>query len=870
MDYNSWVATLREVLQEEDKRLTLRNGHWEVVDRKALWKVLGSRIFDTHLDQLKVCVVEVLSEIDPQFELPADDRYAASIHGKILKHSSDLRQGLAETLALLGNYGNVLVNCSQHRAEKIAILSIREIFDQAVWQLWGSLDSLLPTLAEAAPSEFLSKVEDALRQTQCPFDNLFAQEGKGIMGRNYMTGLLWALESLSWSREYLTRVALILAELASHDPGGNWGNRPANSLITILLPWYPQTLAPMDKRIASIKAIKTDFPDVAWKVLLSLLPNQHQTSFGAHKPRWRNSLPKDWKPEVTNKEYQDQVTAYAEIAVEMARNNLDRLNELVGNLDNLPEPSFDVILEHLASAAITELPESQRLPIWISLMDFVQKHKKFADAKWALSADLVARIEATANKLSPTSLEGLHCRLFSERDFDLYDEKGNWEEQSKKLEEKRQKAIREILNASGFRGVMDFVATVESPNQVGLALGVVTENDIDIQVLPAYLDVDNVHYQQFVHNFIWSRFLRQGWQWVDAMDRSKWSLMQSCQFLIYLPFENRTWQRANKWLGESEAMYWQKVPANPYQTESDLLFAVDKLLEASRPHAAIDCLHYRLYKKMPLDSLRTVKALLAAVITKESAHSTDFHNITELINALQNDTQTDVNDLFKVEWAYLPLLNRHGGTKPKLLEKRLSTDPEFFCEVIRLIYRSKYEEKKDELDESKAAITSNAWRLLQEWKRIPGLQEDGSFSTKDFESWIECVKGQCKESGHFEVAMVKVGEVLLYCPPDSQGLWINQAVARALNAKDAENMRSGFRTEVFNSRGVHWVDPTGRPEHEIAAEWRKKANAVENAGFARFAAILRELSKSYEREAERIIEEHKSEDKIIEAKNEQS
>jgi hypothetical protein len=75
--------------------------------------------------------------------------------------------------------------------------------------------------------------------------------------------------------------------------------------------------------------------------------------------------------------------------------------------------------------------------------------------------------------------------------------------------------------------------------------------------------------------------------------------MQSCQFLMYLPFETETWQRAAAWLGTYEKTYWKKVPVNPFQTVSDLLFAVDKLLEALRPQAAIDCLHYRLYKRCP-------------------------------------------------------------------------------------------------------------------------------------------------------------------------------------------------------------------------------------------------------------------------------
>ena len=132
------------------------------------------------------------------------------------------------------------------------------------------------------------------------------------------------------------------------------------------------------------------------------------------------------------------------------------------------------------------------------------------------------------------------------------------------------------------------------------------------------------------------------------------------------------------------------------------------------------------------------------------------------------------SDLFRIEWAYLQLLNRPGsGAEPKLLEKRLATQPEFFSEVIGLVYRSNNEEKRDgKPGEREKAIATNAWRLLHEWKRPPGLHENGSFSSEDFEAWLESVKQQCKKSGHLEVAMIKVGEVLLYCPADPQGLWI--------------------------------------------------------------------------------------------------
>ncbi len=859
MDFNSWICNLREVLQKQDKPLTLRNGHWEVADRKVLWYTLGSRIFYTHLNELKACAVAVLTEIDPQFELPAEERYAATIHGKVLKHSSDLRQGMAETLALLGNHGDALKHCSQDETETITVHSIREIFENADWRLWASLNNLLPTLAETAPGEFLTSVENALRQTPCPFDELFAQEGSGGFGNNYMTGLLWALESLSWSDEYLMRVTVILAELATHDPGGNWANRPANSLTTILLPWFPQTLAPIDKRIVCIKAIKKDFPDVAWKLLLSLLPNQHQTSSGAHKPRWRNILPEDWEPNITKKEYWRQVTDYAEIAANMACEDLVKLGELVKNLDNLPGPSFDAVLKHLSSKPIRGLSENERLPIWTSLTEFSRKHRRFSDAKWALNPTIVARIETVANSLAPSSPEGLYKHLFSNRDFELYEESGNWEEQRKKLDEKRQHAIQTILNTSGLQGILEFVDRVDSPNQVGLGLGVIADNTMDTLLLPEYLDTENTSHHQFACGFVWSRYQNQGWQWVDGLDRNNWSMVQRRQFLIYLPFEKETWLRVNKWLGDSENSYWKIVPVNPFQSKSDLLTAVDSLLEVSRPQAAIDCLHSRLFNKLPLDRELTVKALLDAVSIKEMASTMDHYHIAELIKALQDDSETIQDDLFKIEWAYLPLLERSNKVKPKLLESKLATQPEFFCKIIRSIYSSKNEENHNEFDEDKRAIASNAWRLLHGWKKPPGLQEDNSFSVKEFKTWLERVKQQCRKSGHFEVAMITVGEVLLYCPTDPQGLWIVKSVAKALNARDADEMRNGFRTEVFNSRGAHVVDPSGKPERELATQWRQKADDLENEGFARFATTLKEIAKSYDREAERIIPDYKGE-----------
>lgn len=92
----------------------------------------------------------------------------------------------------------------------------------------------------------------------------------------------------------------------------------------------------------------------------------------------------------------------------------------------------------------------------------------------------------------------------------------------------------------------------------------------------------------------------------------------------------------------------------------------------------------------------------------------------------------------------------------------------------------------------------------------------------------------------------------MYAPPDPDGLWIHRSAAAVLNAEDSEEMRIGFRIELFNSRGVYWVDPTGKSERELAAKYRKQAEEVEAAGYHRLASTLRKLAEEYDREAERI------------------
>lgn len=851
--YSSWIADLRETLQIHDCPLVYKNGVWSLKDRAKSWNDFGSRIFDDHLDTLKAVTLEVLRLDDPSFELPGEERYAAAIHGKVLPHSGVLREGLAETLALVGSRDASLTNCSRGKADTTALLTLRELFEESDWVRWGSLNSLLPLLSEASPGEFLTAVENAIAATPSPFDSLFEQEDAGVFGRNYITGLLWALEGIAWEEAHLSRTAVVLAEIAAHDPGGNWANRPVNSLTDIFLPWLPHTLASVKKRQAALKTICTEQPVVGWKLLESLLPNQHLTTSGIHKPKWRETIPDDWENGVTNGEYWEQSRFCAELIVEQAGYDICKLASLIGKYDHLPSPASQSLRNKLTSEYCVNLSEDERMPIWTALCKLIAHHRRFSEAEWSLGDECLLLMEEIAEQLAPNSPSLYHKRLFSEADRYLYEGDGDWKEEYERLFEIRKAAVGDVLAEGGLPTVLEFASEVSNSHLVGEVLADFDQIEFDAVLLPDLLDMTDHKHWLFVSAYAWRRRYMGGWKWFDDVDKAGWSPHQIALLLCALPFEKKAWDRAVKLLGENEDEYWKNTNVNTYQTGDDIEYALRKLIEFGRPNAAIEGLSRDLFQKKEINPVVACDALLGLVQSEEPLGQIDSFHITEIIKALQQNAATDQDRLFHVEWAYVTLLDRYSDVSPITLENRLASDPSFFCELIQLIYRAKGSELVKEPSEKRRNIATNAYRLLSAWTVVPGVQADAKFDPDAFTAWLSSVEEIVKASGHYDVAMIQLGDVLVNAPEGPDGLWVHPVIAEAMNDRTRASLRDGYGTGIRNSRGVHTVDPEAKPERALAEKYRNRADEVENAGYQRLATTLRDVAASYDRDAERII-----------------
>ena len=149
-----------------------------------------------------------------------------------------------------------------------------------------------------------------------------------------------------------------------------------------------------------------------------------------------------------------------------------------------------------------------------------------------------------------------------------------------------------------------------------------------------------------------------------------------------------------------------------------------------------------------MTTLETLESYLNGQNRVSPEDVADKYEIQELFKYLQNSQDTDTNRLAKLEWAYLGLLDEYSGSSPVTLEKSLHQNAEFFCQLIQMIFRSDKEPEDNEqaVTEQDKARAHQAYMLLTQWKRMPGMSDSGVINEQELMDWVNIARELCNES----------------------------------------------------------------------------------------------------------------------------
>jgi hypothetical protein len=854
--YDNWIKFLYPLTREPEPPLILEGGIFKPISRYDTWVQLGVYLTDADLMRFKDAATEILKVNDPRLDLPKDKRpYAGMARDLPPTTSGLLREGIAETLTLLAGQRDSL-RTSAGLADYVAASVVSEVLNTLDWKRWATLSPVLPALAEAAPDNFLDALEQALNAGDAsPIPQLFGQSEDPLFGRTYHTGVLWALEVLAWHADYLSRVTLCLARMVPLPLPANMANNALNSLTSIFLTWLPQTLATVERRYAAVKKLADEYPDTGWKLLMAILPETHQTGSYNPKPVWANWFDKAWTGQVTRHEMMRQIVNYSQLAVSAAVTDTNKLNELVKRWNHLPREAVDQILTYLTSAAFVGRPDAERFIVWEQLVNEVQKHRKYSQADWAMPEPELRKLEEAAAAIEPKSTIVRNQRLFDDYAHHFF-ESDDFDLEEKKLAQSRDNAVREIIASSGLDAVVDVAQRVKMPAELGEALGRIGDPKTDEFLLPAYLLSENIKLINLVRGYVWARYFTAGAKWAEALDVGDWTLKQQATFFSFLPFHAAVWRRAELVLGKDTAEYWKLIYPNPFQAKDDLEEAVKQAIKYGRGDIAVGAINSMRFNKQAISSVLALDAVKALLAHYEKGEHVEQHELLEAIKLLQTSKDIDIEELSKIEFQTLNLLDRFSGAAPVILEKRLASDPNFFHAMVTRAFRSeKISAEESAASGTKDELAGHVFRLLYRWQTPPGAIDNQTLNEDSLKGWIDQVEKLCKESGHWKIAQQLVGTAFVYAPLGVEGLLKHPTAAKILDRADLDDMRRGFTTGLFNLRGVHGYT-AGKEELDLAKTYHEFAEKFDSEGFVQLATALRKLSDSYKRESEREAREN--------------
>jgi hypothetical protein len=673
-------ALVQQWSRGADPLFYMKERTWRLVSRADSWRWLASYVNQQSADAFAEQFPEVVAVDDPRFELKPEERIMASVLGKKLKHSPAMRKGMIEAFALL----SVSSDASADIQPAQISIALWKLFDHVFptdigWQRWASLGENLMLFAEAMPDRFLEVLERELNKTPAPLAGLFGQEH--FLGGNPATGLTWAMEILGWNPNYLLPVTLALAKLSRLDPGGNWSPRPFGVLSDFFHPLFPQTTSTSPRRFEVLEELTKQEPDLAWKLLLALLPKGGGISLYNSQPRWRN-WSEGWDRGIrAQKTVAAEFDLIADRIVALATGEPHRLVELFNHIYHFKAAARNRLFDSIRDIDASQFDEAAKEKLASSLRGFISDTRRAQHAWWAMPKSVIDDLKKVLERIYPTDLVLKHRWLF-ERWPQLpgfsYDV-----EQKKRdaaVTKARTSALTEIVQAGG----LPLVLRLAEESTASWAIGVTAASArlVDDSIFPELLVSPKAKLVEFARGYAGTRFECKHWNWINSLSVLRWTAEQVASLALALPFEPTVWDFVAAHSQAAASAYWNQCWGyNRSLSLADNERAVRQWLDLKRAGPTLQLLSSMLdqHKPDPLLVIQSLELLLTSANQQEVQReiAQGGYRLSQMVEYLHNSQGVDPSRVMVIEWNYLPML-LNSRTQPKQLFSTLAEQPAFF------------------------------------------------------------------------------------------------------------------------------------------------------------------------------------------------
>lgn len=244
---------------------------------------------------------------------------------------------------------------------------------------------------------------------------------------------------------------------------------------------------------------------------------------------------------------------------------------------------------------------------------------------------------------------------------------------------------------------------------------------------------------------------------------------------------------------------------------------------------------------------------------KEGEYQLHAYDIQQAFKLLNQNPDVPFEDKARLEFAYIDVLARslRGGDGHQIpnLERYVEDHPEMFVQAIVWTYKRKTPSEDPpefRIGEGHEHLAIRGYHLLEALEHLPGQNEatEDSFR-KRLAEWVSIVRRLCSELDRAAIGDICLGKLLASASEGKDGVWPNEAVRDVMEDLESEEISRGAHTGLYNARGAHFRGEGGAQERELAAKYRRWAEALEFSHPFVSSSLLMTMVETYEYEAEK-------------------